>query len=55
MARRQPINTRQGGHRKDAKLRQIVANPEGSREERRAAKKLRGEFKRRPDPVPKED
>lgn len=35
------INTRHGGHASSMRARQIVANPEGSREERRAAKKIK--------------
>lgn len=34
------LNTRNGGHAAQMRLREIVANPNGNREQRRAAKKL---------------
>lgn len=34
------INTRQGGHAKAVSARQIIADPNGNREQRRAARRL---------------
>jgi len=37
---RRGLNTRNGGHRASTGMRQISADPEGNREQRRAARKL---------------